>query len=41
MNIAIILAGGRGTRLENHYLNNSLKLRKMVVEHAVDAFEKK
>ena len=41
MNIAIILAGGKGTRLEKSLPKQFYKIAgKMVLEHAVDAFEK-
>lgn len=41
MNIAVILAGGVGTRLEKSLPKQFFKVAgKMVMEHAVDAFEK-
>jgi 2-C-methyl-D-erythritol 4-phosphate cytidylyltransferase len=41
MNIAVILAGGVGTRLEKSLPKQFFKVAgKMVIEHAVDAFEK-
>ncbi len=41
MNIAVILAGGVGSRLEKSLPKQFFKVAgKMVMEHAVDAFEK-
>lgn len=41
MNIAVILAGGKGSRLEKSLPKQFFKIAgKMVLEHAVDAFEK-